>query len=88
MTSITQDLNKELTDLIGRWRGTRRSKREESLEEMVKIWITLSPSQKEDLMQRAIRASLLNREIEALHATQTRLLSRKQVNVKGSQDDI
>lgn len=45
-------------------------KKDVFLEEIEKIWITLSPSQREALMLEAIRGSHLNRAIEALPAIQ------------------
>lgn len=43
--------------------------KDEPLREMEKIWITLSPSQKEALLQEATRASHLNQAIARFRAT-------------------
>jgi hypothetical protein len=65
------NLNKDTIEASGQWRATRLSKKDVLLEEMGKIWTTLSLSQKEALMQEAIRASRLNTAIAHLPAMQT-----------------
>jgi hypothetical protein len=65
------NLSNDTTEACGQWRATRQSKKDVLLEEMAKIWITLSPSQKEALMHEAIRASRLNQAIDHLPAMQT-----------------
>jgi len=65
------NLSNDTTEACGQWRATRQSKKDVLLEEMVRIWITLSPSQKEGLMHEAIRASRLNIAIDHLQEMQT-----------------
>lgn len=68
---IIPDLNRDTIEANERWRATRQSKKDVLLEEMARIWITLSPSQKEALMHEAIRASRLNQAIAHLPAMRT-----------------
>ena len=83
INSTIQDPSKGLTEVIARWHEIRQSKMDESLEEMVRIWTTLSPYQKADLMQKAIRASQVNQEIDHLRETQMAVLKARDLNVKG-----
>jgi hypothetical protein len=68
MSYTIHDLNNDTIALNARLREMRQLKMDESLEEMAKIWTTLSPSQKEGLIQEATRASQLNQAIAHLPA--------------------
>jgi hypothetical protein len=68
MSYTIHDLNNDTIALNARLREMRQLKMDESLEEMAKIWITLSHSQKEGLIQEATRASQLNQAIAHLPA--------------------
>jgi hypothetical protein len=63
------NLSNDTTEACGQWRATRQSKKDVLLEEMARIWTTLSLSQKEALMHEAIRASRLNHAIDHLQET-------------------
>lgn len=64
-------LKSDRIGLNGHLHETKLLRMDESLEVMAKIWITLSPSQKEALIAEATRASRLNRAIEAFNETKT-----------------
>jgi hypothetical protein len=71
MSYTIHNLNNDTIALNARLREMRQLKMDESLEEMAKIWTTLSLSQKEGLIQEATRASQLNQAIEAFRETGT-----------------
>jgi hypothetical protein len=68
MNYIIPELTRDTIVALGQLQEMKRSKKDEYLEEITRIWTTLSHSQKEGLMQEAIRASQLNQAIEALPA--------------------
>ena len=76
MTSTTADQNNEKTEVSALSLATKQMQTDALLGEMVRIWTTLSPSQKEALMQKAIRASQLNQAIAHLPAIKMEVLNR------------
>lgn len=68
---ITQDRNKGRTEVNAQLLETPLMQADALLREMVKIWITLGPSQKEALMEEATRALSLNQAIDRLRGTRT-----------------
>ena len=71
MPYTTAPQNNEKTEVNEPLHVTKLMQTDARLREMVRIWITLSPSQKEALMHEAIRASRLNHAIAHLPAMQT-----------------
>jgi hypothetical protein len=83
MSYTTVVLNNGKPDRNGQLPVIRLSQRDEQLEEMVRIWTTLSPSQKVALLQEATRASSLNQAIEAFRETPMEALKAKLVQESG-----
>ena len=71
MNYTTHVQNNERTEVNAQLLETPLMQADALLREMVKIWITLGPSQKEALMQEATRALSLNQAIDRLRATKT-----------------
>mgnify|MGYP003454018724 FL=1 len=70
MPYTTVPQNNEKTEVNEPLHVTKLMQTDARLREMVRIWITLSPSQKEALMHEATRASRLNLAIEAFRGTE------------------
>jgi hypothetical protein len=69
MNSTTHAQNKERIEVNAQLLETPLMQADALLKEMVKIWITLGPSQKEALLQEATRALSLNQAIDRLRGT-------------------
>lgn len=80
MNSTIPNQNSEKDAVKELRRAIKQLPPDEYLEEMAKIWITLDPFQKVDLIQQATRASHLNQAIAHLAGTKMGRLKVKQAS--------